>query len=138
MAVHLEFDEAWLRDYEARTGLKAKDPGAPSPPQREKRRNKYNARKTEYNGHIYDSAHEAQIAQQMDFRLRAGEIRGWIPQVEFNLPGSVKYRADFVVLRNDGRYDVVDAKSEATRKDKAYRIKRRQMQEVLGIEIREV
>ena len=135
---HLVFDEAWLRDYEARTGLKVKDPGAPSPPVQKARRNKYNARKTEYNGRVYDSAHEAEVAQQMDFRLRAGEIRGVIPQVEFILPGGVKYRADFVVLRNDGKYDVVDAKSEATRKDKAYRIKRRQMKEVLGIEIVEV
>ena len=74
----------------------------------------------------------------MDFRLKAGDIRGWIPQVEFALPGGVKYRADFVVLRNDGRYDVVDAKSDATRKDKTYRIKRRQMKEVLGMEIVEV
>lgn len=135
---HLVFDEQWLKDYEARTGLKVKDPGAPSPPCTEKRRNKYNARRTEYNGRVYDSAHEAEVAQQMDFRLRAGDIRGWIPQVEFALPGGVKYRADFVVLRNDGRYDVVDAKSDATRKDKTYRIKRRQMKEVLGIEIREV
>lgn len=135
---HLVFDEQWLKDYEARTGLKVKDPGAPSPPRTEKRRNKYNARRTEYNGRVYDSAHEAEVAQQMDFRLRAGDIRGWIPQVEFALPGGVKYRADFVVLRNDGRYDVVDAKSDATRKDKTYRIKRRQMKEVLGIEIVEV
>lgn len=134
---HLIFDEAWLRDYEARTGLKAKDPGAPSPPAKEKRA-KYGNRRTEYNGRIYDSAHEADVAQQMDFRLRAGEIRGWMPQMEFILPGGVKYRADFVVLRNDGKYDVVDAKSEATRKDKVYRIKRRQMKEVLGIEIVEV
>ena len=50
----------------------------------------------------------------------------------------MKYRADFVVLRNDGRYDVVDAKSDATRKDKVYRLKKRQMKEVLGIEIVEV
>ncbi|MBP3409423.1 MAG: DUF1064 domain-containing protein [Clostridia bacterium] len=135
---HLVFDEQWLKDYEARTGLKVKDPGAPSPPRTEKRRNKYNARRTEYNGRVYDSAHEAETAQQMDFRLKAGDIRGWIPQVEFALPGGVKYRADFVVLRNDGRYDVVDAKSDATRKDKTYRIKRRQMKEVLGIEIVEV
>ena len=137
MAVHFEFDEAWLKDYEARTGVKVHDPGAPSPPAK-KKRTKYNNKKTEYNGRVYDSIHEAETAQQMDFRLRAGEIRGWIPQVPFQLPGGVKYFADFVVLRNDGRYDVVDAKSEATRKDKAYRIKRRQMQEVLGIEIVEV
>ena len=137
MTVHLEFDEKWLKDYEARTGIKVKDPGAPSPPEKLKRA-KYGNRRTEYGGRMYDSAHEADIARQMDFRLRAGDIRGWIPQVEFALPGGVKYRADFVVLRNDGRYDVVDTKSDATRKDKVYRLKKRQMKEVLGIEIVEV
>ena len=137
MTVHLEFDEKWLKDYEARTGIKVKDPGAPSPPGKPKR-TKYGNRRTEYGGRMYDSAHEADVARQMDFRLRAGDIRGWIPQVEFALPGGVKYRADFVVLRNDGRYDVVDAKSDATRKDKVYRLKKRQMKEVLGIEIVEV
>lgn len=43
-----------------------------------------------------------------------------------------------MALKNDGTYDVIDAKSEATRKDRVYRIKRRQMREVLGIEIVEV
>ena len=59
-------------------------------------------------------------------------------QVPFLLPGGVKYIADFVVLEKDGTYTVMDAKSEATRKDKTYRLKKRLMRECLGLEIVEV
>lgn len=137
--VNSEFDEAWLRDYERRTGLKVRDPGrkpVPEPPKA--RRSKYNNRKTERDGRIFDSLHEAECYDVLKLRLQAGEIRGFVCQQPFVLPGGVRYYADFVVLRNDGRYDVLDAKSDATRKDKAYRIKARQMREVLGIEIVEV
>ena len=46
--------------------------------------------------------------------------------------------ADFVTFNADGSYTVYDAKSEATRRDKVYRLKRRQMRECLGLEIEEV
>lgn len=137
----LVFSDEWLRDYEKRTGLgehgKANQKHDIAE-QKPKKRSKYGNKRTEYNGKIFDSAHEADVFRQIDFRVRAGELRGVACQVEFMLPGGVKYRADFVTLKNDGTYDVIDAKSEATRKDKVYRIKRRQMREVLGIEIVEV
>ena len=137
----LVFSDEWLRDYEKRTGLgehgKANQkPG--STEQKPKKRSKYGNKRTEYNGRVFDSTHEADVCRQLDFRMRAGEIRSYACQVPFLLPGGVKYIADFVTMKNDGAYDVIDAKSEATRKDKAYRIKRRQMKEVLGIEIVEV
>ena len=59
-------------------------------------------------------------------------------QQEFILPGGVKYIADFVTLKRDRTYDVIDAKSEATRKDKAYRIKKKLMKNCLGLDIIEV
>ena len=59
-------------------------------------------------------------------------------QVPFDLPGGVKYIADFVTLERDGTFTVWDAKSEATARDKAYRIKKRQMKECLGINVQEV
>ena len=73
--------------------------------------------------------------KELELRVRAGELRGVICQQAFLLPGGVKYIADFVTLNQDGTYSVIDAKSEATRRDKVYRIKRRQMRECLGIEI---
>lgn len=138
MAVRLEFDEAWLRDYEKRTGLKAvpqdgrkRAPEAKKPP-------KYRNKKTESDGVVYDSKHEAQCAAELQIRVRAGELAAVARQVPFELPGGVKYIADFVVLRRDGRYDVLDAKSEATSKDKAYRIKKKLMKDKHGIEVQEI
>lgn len=137
MAVHLEFDEAWLREYEARTGNRAHELGAPEPTAKpmEKKRSKYGNRKTEYAGRHFDSVHEAEVYKELELRVRAGELRGVICQQAFLLPGGVKYVADFVTLNTDGTYSVMDAKSEATRRDKVYRVKRRQMRECLGIEI---
>lgn len=140
MAVHLEFDEAWLRDYEARTGKRAHELCAPGPHAKhaEEKRSKYGNHKTEYAGKRFDSVHEAEVYKELELRVRAGELRGVICQQAFALPGGVKYVADFVTLNADGTYSVMDAKSEATRRDKVYRIKRRQMRECLGIEILEV
>ena len=137
----LVFSDEWLRDYEKRTGLgehgkaNQKPDGAEQKPAK---RSKYGNRRTEYDGRMFDSAHEAEVYKQLDFRVRAGDLRGVVCQQVFALPGGVKYIADFVALKNDGTYDVIDAKSEATRKDKVYRLKRKQMRNVLGIEIVEV
>ena len=140
MAVHLEFNEAWLRDYEARTGKRAHELGALGTPAKpaEEKRSKYGNRRTEYAGRRFDSIHEAEVYKELELRVRAGELRGVICQQTFLLPGGVKYVADFVTLNPDGTYSVMDAKSEATRMDKVYRIKRRQMRECLGIEIIEI
>lgn len=137
----LVFSDEWLRDYEKRTGLGERGKADQKPgdaDQKPKKRSKYGNRRTEYVGRVFDSAHEADVFRQLDLRVRAGDLRGVICQQAFQLPGGVKYIADFVALKNDGTYDVIDAKSEATRKDRVYRLKRRQMKEVLGIEIVEV
>ena len=141
MPTDLTFTEEWLRDYERRTGKHAHEQnGGPLPPAEggEKRRSKYGNRKTTYDGRTFDSAHEAEIYRQLELRVRAGELRGVACQVAFILPGGVKYVADFVTLNTDGTWSVLDAKSEATSRDKAYRIKRKLMRECLGIEIEEV
>ena len=141
MSTRLVFSDEWLKEYEKRTGLgehgKNDRAGTPAE-QKPKKRSKYGNRRTECGGRVFDSAHEAEVFKQLDLRVRAGDLRGVVCQQVFALPGGVKYIADFVALKNDGTYDVLDAKSEATRKDKTYRLKRRQMKEVLGIEIVEV
>lgn len=145
MAVHLEFSEEWLRDYQRRTGCKVHDPGgrrgaSASPPAEdpEKKPPKYRNKKTTVDGILFDSKHEADRYNQLKILRSAGEVTGFACQVVFNLPGGIVYKADFVVLYPDGRYVVEDAKSPATRKDKAYRLKRRLMKSAHGIEIVEV
>lgn len=101
-------------------------------------RSKYGNRKTEKDGERFDSQHEAKAHAELMLRVMAGELRAVARQVPFRLPGGVVYRADFVTLNRDGTYTVMDAKSEATARDKVYRLKKRQMRECLGIEIMEV
>jgi hypothetical protein len=73
-----------------------------------KRTNKYNAIPTAYNGVVYHSKKEAEYAQTLDMRLKAGELDYILRQVPFPLPGNppIIYRADFVALHfwDDGDY----------------------------------
>lgn len=73
------------------------------------KRSKYNNVRT--NG--YDSAHEADIAADLHLREKA-ETLTVLEQVPFQLPGGIKYVADFVLLHPGGRYEVVDAKGMRT------------------------
>ena len=137
MPTDLTFTEKWLRDYERRTGKTAHEQTG-GPTAEAKRRNKYGARKTEFDGRRFDSAHEAEVYRELQLRARAGELAGVACQVDFYLPGGVIYRADFVTRDRAGVWRVLDAKSAATSRDKTYRLKRRLMRECLGIEIEEV
>lgn len=154
MAVY--FTEEWLKNYCQRTGQKVPTHTNPS---RDREHGstfvdvderghtmqsdtpagaKYHNKPTEYRGKRFASIHEAQIYEMLRLECLAGKHMGLACQVAFYLPGGVKYVADFVTLEDDGTYTVYDAKSEATRQDKTYRVKKRQMKTCLGIEIQEV
>lgn len=140
----MNVSEQWLRDYCERTGQKMPDlkqnPSHDKEPLAEQkpRRSKYGNKKTTSDGMIFDSKHEAECYEALKLQTRIGDYRALFCQVAFTLPGDVKYIADFVTLNNDGTYTVYDAKSEATRKDKTYRLKKRLMRNCLNIEIQEV
>lgn len=134
----MTFSEEWLREYSLRTGKNTQDVAAGGHRPSGTGRSKYGNRKTTRGGEQFDSEHEARVYDEILLRLRAGEMRGFCRQQSFPLPGGVKYIADFVILNNDQTYTVVDAKSEATRKDKVYCLKKRQMRECYGIVIQEV
>ena len=142
----LNVDEKWVRDFCARTGqklpreLNRKDEldARVYAVQAMQSRNKYGNQPIEADGKKFASKHEARVYERLRLECLAGEHIGLGFQVAFYLPGEVKYVADFVTLEDDGTYTVYDAKSEATRKDKTYRLKNRQMKNCLGIDIREV
>ena len=102
------------------------------------RATKYGNRRTEVDGKRFDSAHEAEVYAALMLRVRAGELRLVLRQVSFDLPGNIRYVADFVTVDCRGNLEIIDAKSEATRKNRVYINKKKQLLEVWGCEIREV
>jgi len=76
--------------------------------------NKYGAKLTEYNGKKYHSKREAAYAEELDWRLKAGDIKSWRGQV--NTPLAVagnlicRYIVDFVITENDGTEKYIEVK----------------------------
>lgn len=89
-------------------------PKAPAKP----RRSKYNAIKTEYNGVTYDSKKEAKRAVELDYLLKAGEIKNLGRQIKFPVEINGKhvftYHADFAYETAAGEKVVEDVKGLET------------------------
>lgn len=112
--------------------------GPPSPKGKAKRA-KYGNRRVEVDGMKFDSKHEVQTYMMLMERYMAGELKCVLRQVPFDLPGGIRYYADFVTIRPDMSIEaVIDAKSEATKKNRVYINKKKQMKAIWGIEIVEV
>lgn len=99
-----------------------------------KARSKYFAKKTEYNGVVYDSAKEAQRAWELDMLLKTGQITNLRRQVRFKL-SVCTYIADFVYETKEGEQVVEDVKGYKT---EIYKLKQKLMKHELGIEVKEV
>lgn len=103
------------------------------------KRQKYGNRRVEIDGMKFDSQHEADIYfGTLLPGWKCGEFKLLARQVPFDLPGGIRYIADFVTVSTDGHVSVIDAKSEATRKNRVYINKKKQMKACWGIEIQEV
>lgn len=127
------------------------------------RQNKYGNRKAVADGYCFDSTKERDYYLYLKGRQQAGEIANLRMQVKYEIVPAVKlnmvkkfkrkpdeikevtvqpavhYIADFVYTDNvTGLEEVVDVKSEATRKDKVYILKKKMMRAFKNIEIMEV
>lgn len=102
--------------------------------------NKYHAQKVTIDGKTFDSRKEANRWCELRLLERAGQIRDLQTQVPFELipktryGRAVRYVADFVYWEGE-RKIVEDAKGVRT---PVYKLKKRLMAELLGIEITEV
>jgi hypothetical protein len=81
--------------------------------------NKYGAKRTEFNGKIFDSKFEANIAQELHTRKLAKEIKDYETQYRiecwaYREDGAkafvVKHKVDFRVHHNDGSFELLEAK----------------------------
>lgn len=123
--------------------------------------NKYNARKTIYNGIVFDSRKEMVRYEQLEFLALSGIISGLKRQVKYELipaqrekdeigkrggvkkgkviEKSVSYIADFVYTDEHGNVVVEDCKGYKQGGAYAvFTIKRKLMLQIYGIKIKEV
>lgn len=112
-----------------------------------KKQVKYHNKKCEYKGLKFDSLKERNHYIVLEHLEKTGQIKDLRRQVKFLLQPSFKlngktirainYIADFTYLK-DGILVVVDVKSEITRKDKVYILKKKMFQYKYGMDIAEV
>ena len=80
--------------------------------------NKYGAKKTVYNGITYHSKFEAEYAQKLDWRLKAGDIGYWKRQIKIPLDVNgehiCNYFIDFSITHNTGYIELVEIKGMET------------------------
>ena len=94
---------------------------------------KYRNNRPKVDGILFDSQLEADKYNDLKIQLKAGEIAGFCLQPVFVLQEGfagtrpITYRADFVVFRTDGTFEVVDTKGYATElfktKEKMFKVK---------------
>ena len=141
----LRWTEEDLKDYQARQKRQALPCVPPAPSgvsvadMKEKpKRPKYGNRRVDVDGIKFDSQKEARYYEDLMLRYRAGDLKLVLLQVPFILPGPVRYYADFVTVDRNGNVDVIDVKSEITKKNRTYINKKKQMKAIWGIDIKEV
>lgn len=107
------------------------------------KKSKYNNKIVWYNDVKYQSQKEADYAKNLDWKLKASEIKSWSRQVQFVLIVNgyliCKYYVDFKVVHNDDKIEYVDVKGY--KKGVAYRLfetKSRLVKALYNIDIIEV
>ncbi len=80
--------------------------------------NKYNAKKSTYNGRHYDSRLEAGYAMELDFMIKEKVIKSWEAQHKLDLRINeihiANYYVDFKIILPDGRIEYHETKGYIT------------------------
>jgi len=99
------------------------------------RQNKYGNKGKFYNGRMYDSTFEANYAETLDWRKKAGEIQEIVPQFKLELRVDddhiANYYVDFKVVLSDGTVEFHEVKGFETAE---WKIKWRLAQSIYGKE----
>jgi hypothetical protein len=103
---------------------------------------KYKNIKTVINGITFDSKKEAAYYGILKLKQKAGLIDRFEMQVRYDLVvNNVNigfYKADFVTYKHGKVFEVIDVKSEITNKLPVYRLKKKLMKAIYGIDIVEI
>jgi len=93
---------------------------------------KFRAVQTELDGIKFDSKKEAAYYTELKQQKRTGFIVFFLRQPAFDLPGNVKYKADFQVFYADGRVRFIDVKGFQT---KDFIMKKKMVEALYPVEI---
>jgi hypothetical protein len=102
---------------------------------------KFHAKITEAEGIRFGSKKEAAQFRELQARQHAGEIKFFLLQVPFLLPGvadngkRTRHYLDFMAIRTDGQIEYIEVKGRDLAMGK---LKRRQVEEIYGIKIQVV
>ncbi len=101
------------------------------------KKSKYRAVSTTIDGIRFHSKKEAEFYKVLKARKERGEIERFHRQVLFDLPGGIKHYIDFlVVTRVPAGYEVVEYYEIKGRDLPIGKMKRKQAEEIYGIEIK--
>lgn len=112
-----------------------------------KKGNKYNARRTEYNGRVFDSKKEADFARHLESLRHAHKESERVVIIEYQIPYPVyiknkhvfTYIADFRVRYKDKREEVFDVKGmKSGAAYEMFRLKKKCVEAYYSIEVKEV
>jgi hypothetical protein len=77
-------------------------------------KHKFGAVRCEREGIKFPSMLERNYYDQLKYRQNAGDVLFFLRQPSFDLPGKVRYVADFLVFLKDGTVEFVDTKGKDT------------------------
>lgn len=84
----------------------------------QKSSNKFNAKRTDYDGKWYHSKGEASYAAELDWMKKAGEVLSWERQVKIDLRVNghhiTNYFIDFIATMKDGTTRLIEYKGMET------------------------
>ena len=87
----------------------------------------------------FDSIKESKFYGFLKLQKRANLIKDFElqPRFDFKIENKLMfyYKADFKIFHLDGSIEIIDVKSAITRKNSTYRLKKKIIEKVYGIEI---
>lgn len=133
MAGSLRMTPEEVAAHQAKYGRTRQQSRAAIAPQPQAKRSKYRNKRVTVDGRKFDSVLEGEYYKQLVLRWRAGEVRWFSRQVQFDLPGGRVYKADFVVYLANGDTDVIDCKGCD---DPMSKLKRDQVEDIWKIVVK--
>jgi hypothetical protein len=93
---------------------------------------KYKAIPTYVDNIRFPSKLEARYYSKLKLRQQANDIKYFLTQVPFRLPGGIKYVCDFMVVENDGSIKYIDTKGIETA---TFKLKKKQVEALFPVKI---